>query len=305
MMSGFFAQLSRVGKAAVVIGGLGYASSFLLVFPALYGAIFRPSAENQQPYEPPGDSDHGNLKVMSRRLRGWPSASKNDDGPECWRGMALWKDRAPLVRGRGPSNGSKVTHWLTETVDHEVYFGRYTFDLAYLVEPGTGAIGFSHVAQEGENTRLIERIPPPPPGPPGWHAIQPGRCVFAKEEPADADGTIGRFLIDLPGQALIRIESELSRNELGPTFERLSFNDKEAAREPIPGAEMGGFRYRTGQAGRYAVTIHRPTDSQHDGMERKERIRYSLMVVWGETGFTRSCTSPRDDLDCLGEKDDD
>ena len=296
MMAGIYARLSRRGRTAVLIGGIGYAWSFALVFRPACSAMIKPSAEDQQPYAPPGDSSHGDLKTMLRRVKDWP-ASRDDSERECWRGMALWKDTAPLVRGRGPSNGSSVTHWVTETVNDEVYFGRYTFDLSYLVEPGTGAIGFSHAAQDGENTRLIERIPPPPPGPPGWRVIQPGQCVFAKEEPADAEGTIGRFLIELPANALVHIESELSG--------RLSLGGKEAAHEPIPGAEMGGFHYRTSDSGRYAITMHRPPGSDRDSARPQERLRYSLMVVWGETEFTRSCTNPAGDLSCLGDEDDD
>jgi hypothetical protein len=308
MMAGISARLSRRGRTAVLIGGIGYVWSLALVFRPACSAILKPSAQDQQLYAPPGDSSHGDLKTMLRRVKDWP-ASRDDSERECWRGMALWKDTAPLVRGRGPSNGSSVTHWVTETVNDEVYFGRYTFDLSYLVEPGTGAIGFSHAAQDGENTRLIERIPPPPPGPPGWRVIQPGQCVFAKEEPADAEGTIGRFLIELPANALVHIETMTSTRGPDTTFERLTFNGKEAAREPIPGTETGpGFRefyYRTGEAGRYAVTKHIPPNFHQDAAQSKERLRYSLMVVWGETGFTESCTRPTKDLSCLGEKNDD
>jgi hypothetical protein len=42
-----------------------------------------------------------------------------------------------------------------------------------------------------------------------------------------------------------------------------------------------------------------------DAAQSKERLRYNLMIVWGETGFTESCTSSRDDLSCLGEQNDD
>jgi hypothetical protein len=303
-------RLSRRERTAALIGALGYAWALVVATPTGCRAILKPSAEDQQPYAPPGDSDHGDLKTMLRRVKDWPP-SRDDSERECWRGMALWKDRAPTVRGRGPSNGSSVTHWVTETVNDEVYFGRYTFDLSYLLEPGTGAIGFWHAAQESENTRLIERIPPPPPGPPGWRVIQPGQCVFAKEEPADAEGTIGRFLIELPAHARVLIETVTSTRGPNTTFERLTFNGKEVAHEPIPeateerGPDFREFYYRTGEAGRYALTKHIPHNFHDDAVQSKKRLRYSLMVVWGETGFTESCTDPLGDLSCLGDKDDD
>lgn len=68
---------------------------------------------------------------------------------------------------------------------------------------------------------------------------------------------------------------------------------------------MGGFYYRTEIPGRYAVTIHRPSDLPASGRDTKARLRYSLMVVWGENGFIRSCTSPSDDLTCPGVTDND
>ena len=305
-------QLSWPAKAAALLGAVGFAWAMLLVFPAAYSAVFKPSAEDQQPYEAPGGSSYGNDRKIFDRLSGVsPNAAENHKKP-CWYGSAIWSDREPLVRGRGPSNGSNVTYWLAETIDNEVFVGRYSFNLSYLVEPGTGAIGFSHTAQDADNTRLIERIPPPPPGPPGWRMILPGQCVLAKEQPPDADGAIGRFLIDLPARVRVQIDRVTSSKKSGMLVERLSFNGKEAAREAIPGAEEGPgyreFNYRTDQAGLYALTVHHSPYYQKDGPEGKERLRYSLMVAWGENGFTRSCSSPRydlSDLSCLGGTDND
>jgi hypothetical protein len=297
MMAGISARLSRRGRTAVLIGGIGYAWSLALVFRPACSAMLKPSAEDQQPYAPPGDSHYGDENAVFTRLKGWLPTFRRTRKHACWYGMAIWRDKGPLVRGRGPSNGANVTYWVTETINGQAFMARYSFDLSYLVEPGTGAIGFSHSAQHDENTRLIERIPPPTPGPPGWRVIQPGQCVLARAEPSDTEGTTGRFLIDLPSKALVRIESELSG--------RLSLGGKETAHEPIPGAEMGGFRYRTSESGRYAISMHRPPGSDRDSARPQERLRYSLMVVWGETEFTGSCTSPRDDLSCLGDEDDD
>ena len=57
MMAGIYARLSRRGRTAVLIGGIGYAWSFALVFRPACSAMIKPSAEDQQPYAPPGDSD--------------------------------------------------------------------------------------------------------------------------------------------------------------------------------------------------------------------------------------------------------
>jgi len=309
-LRGCYARLSRREQRLAVIGSIGFLWSLIVVTPAAFNAVLKPSAEEQRPYAPPGDTNEGDVKQILRRLDGVPNASGEDERNGCWNGMAIWAGSERLVRGRGPSNGSTVTYWATDTINTDVFFGRYTFDLSYLVEPGTGAIGFSHVVQDTRNTRLIERVPPPPPGPPGWRVIQPGECVFAKEQPPDADGAIGRFLIDLPGKARILIETEPSRIELGPIEERLAFDGREAVREPIPGAEGTGigfrqFHYRTEQAGRHSLTIQRPPDLPASGRDTKARLRYSLMVVWGENGFIRSCTSPSDDLTCPGVTDND
>jgi len=165
MMAGISARLSRRGRTAVLIGGIGYAWSLALVFRPACSAMLKPSAEDQQPYAPPGDSHYGDENAVFTRLKGWLPTFRRTRKHACWYGMAIWRDKGPLVRGRGPSNGANVTYWVTETINGQAFMARYSFDLSYLVEPGTGAIGFSHSAQHDENTRLIERIPPPTPGP--------------------------------------------------------------------------------------------------------------------------------------------
>ena len=80
MMAGIYARLSRRGRTAVLIGGIGYAWSFALVFRPACSAMIKPSAEDQQPYAPPGDSSHGDLKTMLRRVKDWPASRDDSNG---------------------------------------------------------------------------------------------------------------------------------------------------------------------------------------------------------------------------------
>ena len=296
----FFLQLSASGKRWVIIGCLGHAWALVVVMPAAYQAINKPSAEDQQPYEPPGSLHPGDIGMLASRLRGWPTASGKNDRKSCWSAESLWADERILVRGLGPSNGATVTAWVSETEDNEVFLGRYSYDLHYFAWVGTGPHGWLDVRQGARNTRFIERVPPPAPGPPGWRVIQPGQCVLAREKCGDEDETMGKFLIDLPAKQRIQIRTVTPFGHPEPTIERLSFNGKEAAHEPIPGGEMGGFYYRSDQAGRYTLTIHRPPGLGNEKVECKEGTPFSVDVEWGEL-MNGSCTHPDEELTCLGD----
>ena len=242
-MKWLFPKQPMLTALALIIGGFGFAWTFVVVAPSAIRAIDKPTAENQESYGIPGDRSHGDVVLMSRRLKGWPTASGKGNKRPCWSGNAIWTDQEPLVRGAGPKHGSTATFWVSETVDSQVFVGRYSTDLWYVVQAGTGAIGFSTAVQQGDNTRLIERISPPTPGPSGWRVILPGQCVFGTVKPLDDEGTIGKYLIDLPARTRVYLNSDSGGGKWVPWEERMTFEGSEAPHVPIEDASDDAFYY--------------------------------------------------------------
>ena len=175
----------------------------------------------------------------------------------------------------------------------------------YVVQAGTGAIGFSTAVQQGDNTRLIERISPPTPGPSGWRVILPGQCVFGTVKPLDDEGTIGKYLIDLPARTRVYLNSDSGGGKWVPWEERMTFEGSEAPHVPIEDASDDAFYYRTSEAGRYAVTVRRTDAPKERTMEHGRWARFSLIVTLGEGGGMRGCSPPKYESNCFGEMNDD
>jgi hypothetical protein len=292
-------------KLAFAIGGVGYLWTLLCVAWPLMGVIWRPPALDQQPYEIPGDRAYGDVGEMHRRLRGWPVASHKTDRKPCFSGSAVCQDAEPLVRGRGPKNGSTATFWISKTVNDGAFLGRYVTDLWYLTQAGTGAIGFSRAIQHGDNTRLIERSPPPAPPPPGWRLLQRGQCAHADVRPLDDEGTIGRFVIDLPADEDMRISSgPEGKGKWVPVADFLAFGGREVRHvQSTDPATPDAFHYRTEHAGRHELTIRRTDPPQERVSEGGWWTRYTVMVMWG--ACTYGCGFAMDGSECYeGNRDD-
>ena len=304
-MKARFSRLPMSTTLALLAGGLGFSWTVVMVAPAAIRAIDKPTAENQEPYGAPGDRAHGDVVQMSRRLKGWPTASGKGNRKPCWSGDAIWIDQEPLVRGAGPKHGTTATFWVSETVDKQVFLGRYSTDLWYQDQAGTGAIGFSTSVQQGDNTRFIERIPPPSPGPPGWRVILPGQCVFGNVKPLDDEGNVGKFLVDLPaGQRIYLHYSPGIEGKWVPLEKRLILNGKEAPHVLVELEGSDAFFYRTEQAGRYAITVRR-TDAREDRKATDDLwTRFYVAVTWGVGGGLIGCGPPDCDTNCLGEDND-
>ncbi len=299
-------KLSRNEKIALLVGAVGFAWTLKVVETGAIDAIHKPSAEDQKPYDIPGHTEEGDLALMWRRLKGWPTASGKGDKKACWPGGdAVWLDRKPQVTGAGPRNGVTVTFWVSEAIDSEAFLGRYATDLWYRENLGTGAPGFSGSAQHGDNTRFIERIPPPKPGPPAWRVIMPGQCVFGDVRPLDDDGTVGKFLVDLPAQARVDIsDSPDGEGKWVPLKKRLTFEGREATHVPRGPVWDNSYYYRTDAAGRYEVVIRRTDPRNAQQPEHGRWTRFSLIVTWGEGGGMYACGSPQISSNCFGEKND-
>jgi hypothetical protein len=303
-MIGRFSDQPTNSKFPWIVGALGFAWAFVVVMPAAVKMLDRPSAEDQEPYKTPGVMTYGDFAQIVRRMKGGPAMSVNkEDKFPCWGAHVIWQDQDTLVRGSGPKNGSTATFWIAQTVNSQVFLGRYSIDVWFLTQAGTGAIGFTTDIQQVENARLIERIPPPAPAPPGWRAILPGHCVLGEAKPIDDAGTVGRFLIDLPGKTTI-FEKCGPESKWFPIDCYLTYGGKEVTHVPIEGAMDGAFYYQTQKAGRYELTVRRTDPLEARKPDRGQWARFSVMVTWGAgSGGTFGCGPAIDQSKCFGDNE--
>jgi hypothetical protein len=236
-------------------------------------------------------------------MEGRPAASEMGDRKPCSGGHATWLDGVPLGRGDGPRNGVTLTVWSSLTIDSEVFVGRYTTEV--WTRGQYDSRGHLEFLDQTDNTRLIERLPPPKSGPPGWIPIQPGQCVWGEVKPLDQEGTVARFLVDLPAQTVIDAGCFVDEGEHVPTEWLLTLEGKEAERVPIRHTvdDSWGHTYKTDRAGRYSIVVRR-TDAPDKWVVDTERPpRFSFMMTWGFSAGSWSCHSPRYESKCQGGED--
>jgi hypothetical protein len=204
-------------------------------------------------------------------------------------------DEKALIRGIGPSNGSTASAWLTLTVGGHVVVGRVTLDLWNGVGAGTGSLESSTSFIVATDLRVIERFPPPHPGPPGWRVIRAGECVLGNTKPQDASGVIGRFLIDLPAHrsVVVGIMPEADGNYI-PMTENLTLDRHDLSRS------VDGERYRTDRDGRYELVVRRTdTPDAHRPIADPPQ-HYTVDVEWGAP-ITGTCFPPDSRFNCFVE----
>ena len=279
-------------NAALIAGALGWVWGLVLILSVFPSFLSR--FDNQEPYPVGklGDA-FATVKPVDRDLLG-PLADRARGRSVCDK---MWFDRddGALIRGVGPSNGSSAPAWLTLTVGSHVVVARVTVDLWNGVGAGTGSLESSTSFIVATNLRVIERLPPPPPGPPGWRVIRPGECVLGNTEPQDALGVIGRFLVDLPGQRSVGIEFMPEANgRYIPMTENLMLDGYDLSRS------VDGERYRTARGGRYELVVRR-TDNPDAAQPPGTRMqRYTISVAWGAP-ITSACAPPDPDSNCFQE----
>jgi hypothetical protein len=235
---------------ALVVGALGWAWVLIQILGTVLtlerdrGAP-NPAGEPQDAFEHIHPIYRELLSPSRTRLQGHGTCSK------------MWFDHdAVLIRGIGPLNGSTAPVWLTLTVGSKVFVGRVTVDLWRGSAAGTGGLDSSYNYTVGDNLRLVERVPPPRPGPPGWRVIQPGECVLGSTEPQDSSGVIGRFLIDLPAQRSVgvRLRDE-DEGDYVPMTEKLTLEEHDVPEVRVE--QLKDDRYQTERDGRYQLTVRR------------------------------------------------
>jgi len=287
-------------RAALVVGGIGWAWT---VVQLLTTAVTL-KRDKGPPY-PMGEPDRAFEQVhpVYRDLLG-PLYDRLGDHETC--GERWFGEDTVLIRGIGPRNGSTVPVWMTLTVGGKVFVGRAVIDVWRGLGAGTGGLESTHLFTNGANLRLVERMPPPKPGPPGLRVIRPGECVLGSTKPQDAFGVIGRFLIDLPAERLLRLSPmpDLEGEHVPKDFS-LTLDGR-----TVPKVNMGEFKgdmYRTEHDGRYLLTVRR-TDGQDAGTDSKDAAtsdgipwpRYTVQVSWGEA-IGGACSPPDRFGNCFRE----
>ena len=286
-------------KGARIIGALGWAWGLILILSALPAFLRR--FDDNKPY-PVGElgREVGALLRVEQDLRG-PLLDRVEDRSVC---DSMWFDRddGVLIRGIGPRNGSTAQVWLALTVGGQVVVGRATVDLWNGVGMGTGSLESSTSFTVAHDLRLVERLAPPRPGPPGWRTIRPGECVLGKAEIPDARGTIGRFLIDLPAHRSVRVWAflhSLGADEEDPLTVELALNGGNVPKVRVAG--LRDERYQTPGDGRYEILI-RTRDGGEVGREVVEAHRhFTVQVDWGEPIAVSPCFPPSEWIRCCAE----
>jgi hypothetical protein len=284
----------RARKTALIVGGAGWAWGSLLIL-----SVFPSFLHHFDDPEPWAVGRLGNafatVKPVDRELLG-PLANHTNGRGVCDK-MWFDRDEGTLLRGVGPSNGSSAPAWLTLTVGGHVVVSRVTVDLWNGVGDGTGGLESSTSFIVANNLRVVERLPPPRPGPPGWRVIRPGECVLGSTESQDPSGIIGRFLVDLPGQRSVGVWlSQDSKGDYIPLDEKLTLNGHEVSEVQV--RYLQGNRYRTEKDDRYELTIRRtdgPAAAQPIGSAPQH---YSVAVAWG-AAITDACSPPDPTFDCF------
>jgi hypothetical protein len=277
----------------LVVGGLGWIWGLILILWTVL-TLERGDRTAYPAGEPQDAFEH--IHPIYRELLS-PSGTRLQGHGTCY---SMWfNEDAVLIRGIGPMNGSTAPLWLTMTVGGQVFIGRVTVDLWRGTAAGTGGLDSSYNYTVGDNIRLVERVPPPQPGPPGWRVIRPGECVLGSTEPQNAAGVIGRFLIDLPANRTINIGllGELV-GDFVPLVADLALDGKSPP--TVFEGEFKGDHYRTERDGRYQLTVRRtdtPDASQATGTRWR---RYTVEVDWGAP-IGGSCEPPDGKSDCFME----
>ena len=278
-------------KLAPIVGALGWAWGLLLILSVFPSFLKR--FDDWQPF-PVGDlgGAFGSTKPVDRELLG-PLAGRARARSVCSK-MWFERDDGALLRGSGPRNGTTAAAWLTLTTGSHVVVGRVAVDLWNVVGMGTGGLESVTSSIVGGDLRLVERVPPPRPGPPGWRVIRPGECVLGSTQPQDASGVVGRFLIDLPAHEWIGvgITPEIGACHI-PFTENLMLDDRDLSMSPER------ERYWTERDARYQIVIHAGTPDDTCTSPKRSQ-HYSLTVKWGRW-ITGTCFPPDEDSDCFGE----
>jgi hypothetical protein len=284
---------SPLESLALAVGAVGWAWGLILILATALtlerddGAPY-PAGEPQDAFEHIHPIYQELLSPSGTRLQGHGTCSK------------VWfDDDGVLIRGIGPMNGSTAPVWMTLTVGGQVFVGRVTVDLWRGTGAGTGGLDSSYNYTVGDNLRLVERVPPPKPGPPGWRVIRPGECVLGSTEPLDASGVIGRFLIDLPAQRSVgvRLLGELV-GDFVPLEEKLTLDGRDVPEVRVE--RVRDDRYRTDRDGRYQLTVRRTDNPDARRTTGGRWRRYTVQAAWGAS-ITGGCEPPDSNSNCFME----
>jgi hypothetical protein len=280
-------------KVALAVGGVGWAWAAVLLLATL-ATLKRDGGAASSADEP--DRAFGNAGSVYCDVLG-PLCDRVPDGGAC--GMAWFDEDAVLLRGIGPRNGVTVRAWEASTVGAQVFVARVTLDVWEGLGYGTGGLDSVHVFTRGANLRMVERLPPAKPGPPGWRVIRPGECVLESLEAQDASGVIGRFLIDLPANKAIRMIWQTDRaGDHVPITDSLSFGGQALRRTRTE--EVDYERYVTEHDGRHELLLRRTDVSDVGHAEGHAGRRYTIFVKWGR-GIYGACRPPGDFGNCFAE----
>jgi hypothetical protein len=188
-------------------------------------------------------------------------------------------------RGLGPLGAVKLAGWISLSVNGGTTTGRYLMDVWNDYEPGTGPAGYLTAYAVAGNIRLIERLPPPKPGPPGWTAIAPGQCVRGNVK-ADASPVVGRYWIRLPARRMVAVD-------VGKEWEHPCLREVlefEGQRLRCEGERFRcqvrqSCRYRIPRDGDYQLTLYRESPSESGELDTDDSGPFLLQVAWGEKVF--------------------
>jgi hypothetical protein len=217
--------------------------------------------------------------------------------------VAKWTDEDPIMmlNNDGPKNGTEFVFWKAFTLHGKTTLGLYVADLWTGVSIGSGgALNSRSAWSEAANVRLVERMPPPQPAPPGFRAILPGECVLDSLDERE-DRVVGRYWIELPADRIVTI---FPQGPDGPSAEmkvRLTFQDVEVPEH----LEFNGIeRYSLGHfeihhQGYHKITIVRVDPPDTVSPDLIDHKNYTLQVYWGKD-LSRECYPPEElQLNCF------
>jgi hypothetical protein len=224
-------------------------------------------------HEPANDMD----ELLGARLP--------DLGPDELDGcLPEWTDEDPIMmlNDHGPKNGTELIFWKAITLRGRTTLGRYIADLWTGVSIGSGgALGSRAAWSKVDNIRLVERMPPPQPGPPGFRAIMPGECVSGSLQEEEGR-VVGRYWIDLPAPSSVGIFTRVPNETDAQLRERLTFDDVDVPEEIDPVERRPSGRLRVSHSGFHKVIIYRVDPPGAARAETTRRKNYALRVYWGK-----------------------